>query len=58
MASPVAPGIENVMGALLTIGAVLIVPVFGAESLSRRGKVTESIAIDNTAGDCESWTAA
>jgi len=41
MTSPVAPGIENVMGALLTIGAVLIVPVFGAESLSKRGKVTD-----------------
>jgi len=39
MSSPVAPGIENVMGALLTIGTVLIVPTFGAESLSRRGKV-------------------
>ena len=39
--SPVAPGIENVMRALLTIGAVLIVPVFGAESLSRQGKVTD-----------------
>jgi membrane protease YdiL (CAAX protease family) len=41
MTSPVAPGIEKVMGALLTIGAALIVPVYGAESLSRRGKVTD-----------------
>jgi hypothetical protein len=38
MTSPVAPGIEKVMGAQLTIGAALIVPVDGAESLSRRGK--------------------
>jgi hypothetical protein len=41
MTSPVAPGIEKVMGALLTIGAALIVPVDGAESLSRRGKVAD-----------------
>ncbi len=30
MTSPVVAGIENNKGALLTIGAVLFVPVFGA----------------------------
>lgn len=39
--SPVAPDLPNAMGALLTIGALLIIPVFGRENLARRPRVVE-----------------
>jgi membrane protease YdiL (CAAX protease family) len=37
--SPVAPALPNVMGALLTIGTIVLIPVFGRENLSRRPRV-------------------
>lgn len=46
-----ALGVLNVMGALLTIGTVLIVPAFGAESLSRRGKVNVTATPRGRGGD-------
>jgi uncharacterized protein len=41
MMSPVAPSLVNVMGAILTMGTVLLIPIFGRESLSRRPRVVE-----------------
>jgi membrane protease YdiL (CAAX protease family) len=37
--SPVAPDLQSVMGALLTIGTLLLIPVFGAENLARRPRI-------------------
>jgi membrane protease YdiL (CAAX protease family) len=42
MMSPVAPGLTNVMGALLTVGTLLLIPVFGHQNLARRPRVTSS----------------
>jgi membrane protease YdiL (CAAX protease family) len=42
MMSPVAPGLTNVMGALLTVGTLLLIPVFGRQNLARRPRVTSS----------------
>ena len=41
--SPVAPGnaLPNVMGALLTMGTLLLIPVFGRTNLSRRSRVVD-----------------
>ena len=39
--SPVAAPLPNVMGALLTVGTLLLIPVFGRENLSRRPRVIE-----------------
>jgi uncharacterized protein len=41
--SPVSPYVPNVMGALLTIGAVGLVPVVGSEHLARRPRVIEPV---------------
>jgi hypothetical protein len=37
--SPVAPALPNAMGALLTIGTIILIPVFGRENLSRLPRV-------------------
>jgi uncharacterized protein len=39
--SPVAAQLPNVMGALLTVGTLLLIPVFGRQDLSRRPRVIE-----------------
>ena len=39
--SPVAPELQSVMGALLTIGTLLLIPVFGGENLARRPRIVE-----------------
>jgi hypothetical protein len=39
--SPVAAQLPNVMGALLTVGTLLLIPVFGSQNLSRRPRVIE-----------------
>ena len=43
MTSPVVSSdfLPNIMGALLTIGTLLLIPVFGRENLSRRPRVVE-----------------
>jgi hypothetical protein len=41
ISSPVAAPLPNVMGALLTVGALLVIPVFGRRDLSRRPRVIE-----------------
>ena len=40
--SPVAKTLPNVMGALLTVGTLLLIPVFGRENLARWPRVMES----------------
>jgi len=42
MTSPVAPQIATVMGAILTVGTIVLVPLFGATNLARRPRVTEA----------------
>jgi membrane protease YdiL (CAAX protease family) len=39
--SPVAPELQSVMGALLTIGTLLLIPVFGAENLAQGQRIVE-----------------
>ena len=39
--SPVAPQLPNVMGALLTVGTLGLIPVFGRQDLSRQSHVVE-----------------
>jgi hypothetical protein len=39
--SPVAAGVPNVMGAVLTIGTLLVIPVFGPEDLAKTPRVFE-----------------
>jgi len=43
--SPVSPSLANVMGALLTIGALGVIPLFGDEHLARRPRVIEPIGL-------------
>lgn len=43
--SPVAPDIQSVMGALLTIGTLFVIPMFGAENLARRPRITARSAV-------------
>jgi membrane protease YdiL (CAAX protease family) len=40
--SPVAPALTSVMGALLTIGALALVPMFGARDLASRSRIVET----------------
>jgi hypothetical protein len=40
ISSPVSQYLPNVMGALITIGALAMVPMFGSENLARRSRVT------------------
>lgn len=40
--SPIATALPNVMGALLTVGTLLLVPIFGRENLSGRARVIET----------------
>jgi membrane protease YdiL (CAAX protease family) len=42
ISSPVAAPLPNVMGALLTVGTILLIPVFGRKDLSRRPRVIEA----------------
>jgi hypothetical protein len=42
ISSPVAATLPNLMGALLTVGALLLIPVFGHRELSRRPRVIDS----------------
>ena len=39
--SPVAAQLPNVMGALLTVGTLSLIPVFGRQNLARRPRVVE-----------------
>lgn len=39
--SPVAAEVQTMMGALLTAGTLLLIPVFGSENLARRRRVVE-----------------
>ena len=39
--SPIAPELPNLMGALLTVGTLLLIPVVGRHDLSRRPRVIE-----------------
>ena len=41
ISSPVAAPLPNVMGALLTVGTLLLIPVLGRRDLSRRPRVVE-----------------
>ena len=41
ISSPVAAPLPRVMGALLTVGTLLLIPVFGRQDLSRRPRVVE-----------------
>ena len=42
MTSPVAPYVATAMGAILTIGTIALVPLFGPSNLARRARVTEA----------------
>jgi hypothetical protein len=39
--SPVSTEIQSVMGALSTVGTLLLIPVSGGEQLARRSRVVE-----------------
>jgi membrane protease YdiL (CAAX protease family) len=39
--SPVSPSLPNIMGAIITLGALLLIPVFGAANLSDRQRIVE-----------------
>jgi hypothetical protein len=43
--SPVAAPLPNVMGALLTVGTILLIPVFGRQNLSGRTRVIEPASV-------------
>ena len=42
MTSPVAPSVATAMGAILTIGTIALVPLFGPSNLARRARVMEA----------------
>jgi uncharacterized protein len=41
MMSPVSADLQNVMGALLTVGALLLIPAFGGEHLAHRARIVD-----------------